>query len=454
MQMLEARAKETHVRFLIVATLFMVSAFSYGDRVVLSITGITFAKDLHLDALHLGYLFSGFSWAYVVAQVPSGWLLDRFGTKRVYGISILSWSILAALCGCAGYLKISLAFGAIFLLRLLSGFAQSPVFPGNGRIVAAWFPSTERGMASAIFNSSQYFAVVLFAPLMGWLAHTSGWKACFWWLGGIGAALTLWWWRVIYDVHSHPRINQPEATKIEQGGGLCAIGSTGKNTAQLTWRAIGMMLTNRMLIGIYIGQFCIVTLTWFFLTWFPIYLSQARHMSITKVGLVSALPAFCGSLGGILGGIVSDRLLKRGHSLSFSRKTPIVIGMALAMCLMICNLVDTQTIVVLLMSVAFFGKGFGALGWTVISDTSPKGLVGINGGVFNLCGNIAGITTPIVIGFLVQRTKSFHYPLIFVGVTALGAIASYLLIVGPIYRLRAEDLGGVTPDSQPGLQQA
>jgi ACS family glucarate transporter-like MFS transporter len=455
MQTSVPRTRETHVRYLIVATLFMASAFSYGDRVVLSIAGISFAKDLHLDPLHLGYLFSGFSWAYVIAQVPSGWLLDRFGTKRVYGSSILVWSILAALTGFAGYLKTALAFDAILLLRLLSGFAQSPVFPGNGRIVAAWFPSTERGMASAIFNSSQYFALVMFGPLMGWLSHVTGWKECFWLLGGLGCALTVWWWRVIYDVDAHPSIDQAEAAKIEQGGGLCSIGPVDRNaTQQLTWRAVGMMLTNRMLVGIYLGQFCIVTLTWFFLTWFPVYLNQARHMSIAKVGLLSALPAFCGSAGGILGGFVSDRLLRAGHSLSFSRKTPIVIGMALAMSLMICNVVNTQTMVMVLMSIAFFGKGFGALGWTVISDTSPKGLVGINGGVFNLCGNIAGITTPIVIGYLVQKTHSFHWPLIFVGVTALLAIASYLLIVGPLYRLRAEDLGGTTPVPQAGVQPA
>jgi ACS family glucarate transporter-like MFS transporter len=439
----EAGAKQSHVRFLIVAILFMVSAFSYGDRVVLSITGISFARDLHLDALRMGYLFSGFSWAYVIAQIPAGWLLDRFGTKRVYGISILLWSVLAAAAGFAGYLKLSLVFIAIFALRFLSGLAQSPVFPGNGRIVAAWFPSTERGMASAIFNSSQYFAVVLFAPLMGWLAHASGWKACFWLLGGIGGVLTFVWWKVICDVKQSPRVNEAEVTWIENGGGLCVIGSAGRDTGQrITWAAVGALLSNRMLVGIYFGQYCITTLTWFFLTWFPIYLSQDRHMSITKVGLASAVPAFCGSAGGILGGFTSDKLLSAGYSLTTARKAPIVAGMALAMSLMLCNLVNTQTVVLLLMSIAFFGKGFGALGWTVISDTSPKGMVGLNGGVFNLCGNIAGITTPIVIGYMVQKTGSFHLPLIFVGVTAMFAIASYVLIVGPIRRLTVEDLGG------------
>jgi ACS family glucarate transporter-like MFS transporter len=112
------------------------------------------------------------------------------------------------------------------------------------------------------------------------------------------------------------------------------------------------------------------------------------------------------------------------------------------MCIMLCNFVDSQWQILLLMSVALFGKGVGALGWTVISDTSPRGMVGLNGGVFNFCGNIAGITTPLVIGYLVQRTGSYRLALVYVGVTALMAIASFVFIVGPIRRLNPEEVGG------------
>ena len=436
-----AEAKPTHTRYLILATLFAASTFSYGDRVCLSITGISFAKDLHLTPLQLGYLFSGFSWAYVIAQLPAGWLLDRVGTRLVYGISIAAWSLLAAAAGFAGFLTGGIAFAAIFAIRFLSGLAQAPVFPGNGRVVAAWFPSTERGTASAIFNASQYFALVVFSPILGWITHAYGWKSCFWFLGIVGAGITLLWVKTIHDVKAHPHINLAEIDKIETGGGLCILGAPPRTGVPLSWNAVGKLLANRMLVGIYLGQYCITTLTWFFLTWFPIYLAQARHMSITKVGVLAALPALFGSVGGILGGIVSDRLLRAGRSLTFARKAPIVAGMACATTMMLCNLVDTQWGILLLMSIAFFGKGFGALGWTVIADVSPKDMVGVNGGMFNLCGNIAGITTPIVIGYLVQRTGSFRYALVYVAVTALLAIASYLVIVGPIRRLSSQELG-------------
>jgi ACS family glucarate transporter-like MFS transporter len=431
---LVAENKTTHVRYGIIAVLFAVSCFSYGDRVALSIAGTAMAKDILLDPLKMGYLFSGFSWAYVLGQLPSGAMLDRFGSKRVYGIAIVGWSVCALLTGFAGYLTAAIAFTVIFALRLLAGLAQAPVFPGNGRIVASWFPANERGRASAIFNSSQYFALMIFAPILGWITHTAGWKSSFWFMGLLGLVFALIWVKTIYDVKDHPRVSAAEIATIEQGGGLVSK-PTGN---MLTWAAVRELLSHRMLVGIYLGQYCITTLTWFFLTWFPVYLGQARHLSIMKVGFAAALPALCGGTGGILGGVVSDRLLRAGHSLSFSRKTPIIAGMLLSVTMIGCNYAPAQSVMLLLMSISFFGKGFGSLGWTVISDTSPKGMVGLNGALFNLIGNLAGITTPIIIGYLVKKTGSFDDVLIFVGATALCAVVSYGPLVGEIKRLELQ----------------
>ena len=270
-------------------------------------------KDLNLNAQRMGYLLFAFGWAYALGQLPSGGLLDRFGSKRVYGIAIIGWSICAFLTAFAGYLAASAAFTAIFILRVLSGLFQSPVFPGNGRIVASWFPTSERGRASAIFNSAQYFALPIFAPIFGWLIHASGWRSCFWFMGALGCVLAVVWYTNIYGVKEHPRISQAEIETIERGGGLVntdSAASVKKNT--LTWATVKMLLSYRMLVGVYIGQYCITTLTWFFLTWFPLYLSQARHMSVLKVGFAAAVPGLCGGFGGILGGIISDKLVAAG----------------------------------------------------------------------------------------------------------------------------------------------
>jgi ACS family glucarate transporter-like MFS transporter len=400
-------------------------------------------KEINLNPERMGYLLFGFGWAYALGQLPSGGLLDRFGSKRVYGIAIILWSAFAFLTGFAGYAGASTAFTAIFVLRILSGLAQSPVFPGNGRIVAAWFPTPERGRASAIFNSSQYFALPIFAPIFGGLLHRFGWQSCFWFMGALGAVLTIVWFTNIFGPKDHPRVSAAEVETIERGGGLVntdATASAKKNT--LTWATVKMLLSHRMLVGVYIGQYCITTLTWFFLTWFPLYLSQARHMSVLKVGFAAAVPGLCGGFGGILGGVISDKLLQRGCSLSFSRKLPIMAGMALSMVIIACNYAGTQSMMLLFMSISFFGKGIGALGWTVISDTSPKGMVGMNGALFNLCGNMAGVTTPLIIGYIVSKTRSYNGALLFVGLIAFCAIVAYGPIVGEIKRLELPNGGG------------
>jgi MFS transporter, ACS family, glucarate transporter len=204
---------------------------------------------------------------------------------------------------------------------------------------------------------------------------------------------------------------------------------------RLLARNLGRLLASRMLVGVYIGQYCITTITYFFLTWFPVYLVHDRGMSILTVGFVASLPALFGFCGGVLGGIFSDALLRRGFSLTVARKTPIVAGMLLSVSMIGCNYVEARWAVIVIMALAFFGKGIGALGWAVVSDTSPRQIAGLSGALFNTFGNTAAITTPIVIGYLVKGTGQFGAALVFIGANAVMAILSYLLIVGEIKRL-------------------
>jgi MFS transporter, ACS family, glucarate transporter len=236
----------------------------------------------------------------------------------------------------------------------------------------------------------------------------------------------------------HPWANQAEMAQIEAGGALVAIEQQKPAGGDTSFRQVlsdlRQLLSNRMLVGIYIGQYCITTLTYFFITWFPPYLVQARGMSIFKASFVASLPAICGFIGGVLGGVISDFLLRRGYSLTVARKTPIVAGMLLSMVMIACNYIDTDWIIVAVMALAYFGKGVGALGWAVVSDTSPKQISGLNGSLFNMFGNTAAITTPIVIGYIVKGTGSFDGALIFIGANALVAVFCYLVIVGEIKR--------------------
>ncbi len=443
-----AGAKATRMRWGILAVLFIITTINYADRATISIAGPVLSKVLGLSPVEMGFIFSAFAWSYVLGQLPGGWLLDRFGSKITYFFSIFLWSVFTMLMGSVGFFTGGAAVAVLFGLRLLIGAAEAPSFPGNSRITSAWFPKDERGTAAAIFNSAQYFATVLFAPLMGWLVHTYGWQSVFYVMGGLGILMALVWSKTIYGPKTHPRINAEELAYIEAGGALVNLDSaaaTDQSKKIDSWVCIKELLSNRMLLGVYIGQYCITTLTYFFLTWFPVYLVQERHMTILKAGFIAALPAVAGFLGGILGGIVSDLMIKSGYSLSAARKTPIVCGMLLSMIMIVCNYVSADWLVIAMMSLAFFGKGVGALGWAVVSDTSPKEAGGLSGGLFNTFGNTAGITTPIVIGYIVQATGSFAGALMFIGANAAAAIFSYLFIVGEIKRVEFKTLLGQVP---------
>ncbi|MDR3514406.1 MAG: MFS transporter [Azospirillaceae bacterium] len=429
--------KPTHFRYYIIILLFIITSINYADRSAMGITGPLLTKEFGLSPSQLGFVLSGFGWAYVIGQLPGGWLLDRFGSKNVYAASIFLWSLFTFGQGFVGFLPATMILSALFGMLFMVGLAESPSFPANSRVVAAWFPGDERGTASAIFNAAQYFATVMFAPLMGWIAYNFGWAWVFRTMGCIGFVLTVFMIRNLHSPAKHPLVNRAEVDYIAAGGGLVDLDQKKPDSAGsgAKWDYVRQLFSSRMMVGIFIGQFCINALTYFFISWFPIYLVQARGMSILKAGFVASLPAICGFTGGILGGLFSDFLLRRGYSLSVARKTPIVLGMSCALIMVACNYTDREWLVVALMALAFFGKGVGALGWAVMSDTAPKQITGLTGGVFNMCGNLSSISTPIVIGFIIQATGSFNGALVFVGANAVLAIISYLVIVGDIKRL-------------------
>ncbi|SEB15889.1 MFS transporter [Paraburkholderia sartisoli] len=430
-------ARAGHFRYYILGLIFFVTVLNYADRATLSIAGTFVAKDLGLTAASLGIVFSAFGWAYAIGQIPGGWLLDRFGAKRVYGTSIVLWSLFTISQGTVSIFSTTAsATIALFIMRFMLGLVEAPAFPGNARVVATWFPTSERGTASALFNSAQYLAVVIFTPLMAWLTHAFGWHHVFFFMGGLGLVAACIWFATMGDPKTHSRMSKDEFEFIAENGALVGL-DTGvtKDRRRFTRREISTLFTSRMLWAIYIGQYCITALTYFFITWFPIYLVKERGMNIMTVGMVAALPAICGFSGGIIGGALSDYLIRRGFSVSFARKTPFMIGMVLATVVMAAPFAVSNTAVVIIMSLAFFGKGLGAIGWAVVADVAPREMTGLSGGVFNGIGNTAGIVTPIVIGFVVASTGSFDRALWFVGAHGIVAILAYGVLAGRFKRI-------------------
>ncbi len=425
----------SRIRYRIIVLIFLITSINYADRATFSVAGSKAAGELGLSTIQTGFILSAFAWSYVLAQIPGGALLDKFGTKRIYTGAIALWSLFTALQGLAGWIQIIPTIAMLFALRFLVGLAEAPSFPGNARLVAAWFPARERGTASAIFNSAQYFSLVVFAPLMGWLTHSFGWRSVFGVMGALGLIAALVFAIFIHGPTRHPSVNEQERKLIEEGGGLVELEERRPGPSGFTRDNLRQLLAHRMMLGIYLGQYCINVLTYFFVTWFPIYLVKERGLNIMEAGFAAAAPALFGFVGGVAGGIFSDRLLKRTGSLDYARKVPIVVGMLLASLIIACVFARSEWVVILLMSIAFFGKGVASLGWAVMADVAPRQLAGLSGGVFNMFGNIAGIVTPIAVGYIVSGTGSFDLALVFVGAHCLLTIFAFLVLVGPIRRL-------------------
>ncbi|MEO7189983.1 MAG: MFS transporter [Vicinamibacterales bacterium] len=400
---------------------------NYLDRTVLGIAAPSLTKDLSLSATQMGLVFSAFSWSYALLQIPGGVFLDRFGTRLTYFLAVVFWSGFTALMAAVRSLN------GLILTRIGVGIFEAPCFPANSRILATWFPQHERARANGVYSFGQYVGLGFMSVPLFWVTQWFGWRGLFLIVGAVGVVFGIVWWLVYRSPTESPLVNQAELDYIESGGG----GEYKGDRVSFRWAHVGRLLRHRQIIGASLGQFGGNSTQVFFVTWFPTYLVRARGMTFIQAGYMTALPYIAASAGVLLGGLVSDIMLKKTGSANLARKLPIVSGLLLASTIIAANYVPAgnNAVVILIMSVAFFGQGMTNLGWTVISDVAPKNLMGLTGGVFNFSANLAGIVTPLVIGLTFELTNSFVGPLIYVGVVALIGAFAYSVIVGDIHRL-------------------
>jgi MFS transporter, ACS family, D-galactonate transporter len=429
-------ARRSKARYQILALLAVGTMINYLDRTVLGIAAPQLTKELGINAALMGLLFSVFSWSYVAAQIPGGLFLDRFGSKLTYFLSMTFWSLCTLAQGLVS------GIGGLFAFRLGLGVSEAPCFPTNSRVVATWFPQSERAMATGTYTVGEYIGLAFFSPFLFMLMGAFGWRSLFLVVGGIGIAFGVVWWLLYREPHDHPTANQEELDYIEAGGGLTHRNKDAAGAADpaakksgFEWRTIGRLLKHRQLTGICLGQFAGNSTLVFFLTWFPTYLATERHMAWLKIGFFAIMPFIAASIGVMFGGVFSDWLLRRGKSPNIARKLPIIAGLLLASTIILANYVESNVVVIAILSVAFFAQGMAALGWTLVSDIAPEGLLGVTGGIFNFAANLAGIVTPLVVGLIVAATGSFVGALVFIGVIALIGALSYIFIVGDIKRI-------------------
>lgn len=429
METTHLRTHATGKRHRLLAMLFVTVVITYLDRSNLSIAATAIAKDLQLDPAHMGLVFSAFGWSYALLQIPGGMLVDRTRPRLLLALVIGLWSLATILQGFAG------TFAILLSLRVLLGALEAPAYPTLNRVVTTWFPDSERARAIATYTSGQYVGLAFLTPALVLTQQHFGWQGVFFLTGALGVAWGLVWYALYREPSEASDVNEAELEAIRADGGLVELGDALRARARYTaadWRAV---LGNRKLWGVYIGQIAVTSTLWFFLTWFPTYLVKYRHMDFLKAGFMAAVPFLAAFVGILSSGLLSDWMIKRGVSATVARKVPIVTGLLLSTAIVGANYVETPSMVILFMAIAFFGSGFSSITWVLVSSMAKKELLGLTGGMFNLMGNLSSICVPIVIGLIV-RNDDFKPALVFMSAVGLLGALSYLFLVGRIERIR------------------
>lgn len=425
----------TRRRFSVMGMLFVCVVINYLDRSNLSIVAPRLAEDLHLSPVALGTILSAFGWTYALFQVPASRFVDRVHPRALFAITLTLWSLSTLMMGFVG------TFVGLVALRLVVGLMEAPAYPINNRIVTTWFPERERAGAIGFYTSGQFVGLAFLTPILAWLEVRYGWRSIFCVTGAVGVAWAGAWWLLYRDPAEMRSVNQAELRLIEAGGGIPGLTRKLKDLrSSSVWSDLGIVLSRRKLWGLYIGQFGIVSIQWFFLTWFPVYLVRYRHIALAKAGFLASLPFLAAFIGAILGGVLSDSLLRRGLGITLARKIPVILGLLLASCIFLANYCQDPRLVVACMTCSFFGSGFASITWSIVSTVAPERLLGLTGGVFNFISNCSAFVVPMAIGLLIKggsfTGESFSRPLVFISILGAMGVLSYLFVVGKIERIQ------------------
>lgn len=422
-------ATPSRKRFFIMVLLFITVVINYLDRSNLSIAAPALTSELAIDPIHVGLVFSAFGWTYAAMQIPGGWLVDRVPPRILYSVALLLWSVATVMLGFVG------SFIGLFVLRLAVGALEAPAYPINSRVVTTWFPERERATAVGVYTSGQFVGLAFLTPVLAWLQHEFGWHMVFVTTGVVGILWAVLWYLVYREPRDFKGANEAEIELISEGGGLVDMQTSARAVkAGFSWKDLGIVLSQRKLWGIYIGQFCLNSTLWFFLTWFPTYLVKYRGMDFIKSGLLASLPFLAAFVGVLCSGFFSDWLIRRGATVGLARKLPIIGGLLISTCIIGANYVNSTALVITCLAVAFFGNGLASITWSLVSTLAPARLLGLTGGMFNFIGNLSAITTPLVIGFLASG-DSFAPAITYISVVALIGALSYILLVGKVERI-------------------
>ncbi|QUE31806.1 MFS transporter [Francisella philomiragia] len=395
--------KKSYYNILIIFLLFFLALLNYIDRSTLSIANTEIANAFNITPTEMGILLSAFMWPYAIASLPAGYMVDRLGVNKVMLISMVAWSVACVLGG------LVIGFYSILLTRILLGLAEAPFFIVATRIIQHRFPSSQRGLMSSIVALGPRLANILAPLILVGLMLLIDWRGMFILLGIIGLLAALGW-----------KLLHTEET-IE-----CR--PTYKKTQKVS---ISDALKNKNVVFLCLGNLCSSYAYWLFLTWLPFYFIKVKHLSLSQMSIATSISFISGIASVMLGGIVSDLMIKKGFTAVFSRLTPIIIGCLVAsIAILALPFIDNIFIIVCVISVTIFCLGLRiSPTWALVADISPYSLVGTIGGLQNFANFVGAGLAPLITGIILQSTNdNFMFVFIFSGVICLFGSFIYMLI--------------------------
>ena len=423
----------TRVRFGVRRMAFWLAVVTYLDRVCIATAAPFIMADLGLTLVEMGLVFSAFTLAYSLFEVPSGWLGDRLGPRRVLTRIVLWWSAFTMLTGAAQGLR------SLVVIRFLFGAGEAGAFPNAVRSFATWFPAHERGMANGVLFFGSRLGGALTAPLALVLVRSWGWRRAFVAFGAIGVVWALAWYRWYRDRPAdHPDVDAAEVAWIQQGqslsGALRAADQAGSEAASAAPTPWARLLASPNLYAICAMYFAFGYGLYFYFTWLPTYLVQELGFSAVAGGAFSSLPFVLAGVANLAGGWTTDRL-SRTAGLRHARSTLGAASFfASAVLTLAAVLIGPPVAKALLLAFALASADF-ALGacWAVCLDVGASH-AGVVTGFMNTFGNLGGLVGPLVVGYMVERWASWTYPFyITAAVYVMGAAA--WLAVNPHRRI-------------------
>ena len=415
-------ARATRVRHRVLQMAFSLAIVTYLDRVCISIAAPFMMMDLGLTLTEMSLVFSAFTLAYSLFEVPSGWLGDRVGPRRVLTRIVLWWSAFTMLTGAAQ------SFRSLLVIRFLFGAGEAGAFPNAVRSFATWFPARERGKANGVLFFGSRLGGALTAPLALLLIQTWGWRASFVVFGLTGVVWALVWYRTYRDRPSdHPGVNDAERAWIEQDGApaASALGFAGGAPRPTPWARI---LASPNLYAICTMYFAFGYGLYFYFTWLPTYLIRELGFSLLAGGAFAALPFLLAGAANLGGGWCTDRLA-RSVGLRHARGTLGSISFFSCAALILASTAVTDPVtkaVLLAFALASADFALGAC-WSVCLDVGASH-AGVITGFMNTFGNLGGLVGPLVVGYMVEQWQSWTYPFYVTAAVYLVGAAAWLTI--------------------------